>query len=158
MKSFFYHTSQHLPITMEEAWDFFSAAKNLAVITPPELDFKILTDLDGSEIYKGMMIDYKVKPMLGIPVHWKTEICSVNKPFQFTDLQVKGPYKLWKHTHTFSETKNGVLMRDEVEYILPFGWLGRLVHQLVVKQKIEHIFKYRKSVLNKIFKANACTI
>jgi ligand-binding SRPBCC domain-containing protein len=151
LKPYYYHTNQHLPISINEAWDFFSTAKNLTLITPPELDFKILTHLNGHEIYEGMMIDYTVKPLFGIPVTWKTEICSVNKPYKFIDLQVKGPYKLWKHTHSFSETKNGVMMRDEVEYLLPFGWLGQMMHPMLVQKKIDHIFNYRKSVLNKMF-------
>ncbi|HEY8661964.1 MAG TPA: SRPBCC family protein [Hanamia sp.] len=94
MSQFLYTTEQFLPITINNAWDFFSSAKNLALITPPELDFKILTDRDGKEIYEGMLIDYTVKPLFGVPLHWKTEICKIEKPGLFTDRQLKGPYKI----------------------------------------------------------------
>jgi len=152
MSQFLYTTEQFLPITINNAWDFFSSAKNLALITPPELDFKILTDLDGKEIYKGMLIDYTVKPLFGVPLHWKTEICKIEKPGLFTNTQLKGPYKIWEHTHTFIEKDNGVLMKDEVKYQLPFGTIGRMAHSLFVRKKIENIFIYREEILNKIFK------
>jgi ligand-binding SRPBCC domain-containing protein len=151
MKIFEYQTELLLPISIDEAWKFFSSAKNLSLITPPEMSFKILTSLDGSEIYEGMLIDYQVKPLFGIPLKWQTQIIKVNKPFYFTDLQLKGPYSIWEHTHTFTETKNGVFMHDLVRYQLPLGFLGLIAHQAIVKKKIEDIFDYRKTVLNKIF-------
>ncbi len=141
---------QFLPIPVAEAWDFFSSPKNLATITPPELDFKILSELPN-EIYEGMRIDYLVKPLLGIPVHWQTEIRDVDKRKFFTDVQLKGPYKVWEHTHTFLERKNGVLMRDEVNYQLPFGVMGKMAHALIVKKKLDRIFAFRKQKLDKIF-------
>jgi len=157
MAAFYYNAEQFLPISMEKAWDFFSSAENLAVITPPEMQFNILTKLDGSEIYEGMLIEYKLKPLLGITVRWKTEICKVDKPIMFTDRQLKGPYKLWEHTHTFIKKENGILMKDQVKYELPFGVIGRIMHSIVVRKKIENIFKYREKVLKKIFKENANT-
>lgn len=152
MKIFEYEAEQLLPITIDEAWLFFSSAKNLSLITPPEMAFKILTPLDNSEIHEGMLIDYQVRPLFGIPLKWQTQIIKVNKPFFFTDLQLKGPYSIWEHTHTFTETNNGVLMHDLVRYQLPFGFLGLIAHQAIVKKKIKGIFDYRKTVLNKIFK------
>lgn len=154
MSIFHYKAEQFLETDINAAWDFFSSAKNLAVITPPELDFKILTDLDGKEIYEGMLIEYKVRPLFGIPVYWKTEIASVNKPEGFMDRQLKGPYKIWEHTHTFIQKENGVFMKDQVKYQLPFGVIGRLTNALIVKKKIEHIFTFRKEILNKIFNQN----
>ncbi|HEY5367975.1 MAG TPA: SRPBCC family protein [Hanamia sp.] len=151
MSVYYYEAEQFLPIDISKAWDFFSDAKNLSVITPPEMDFKILTDLDNKAVYKGMLIDYTVKPMLGIPVHWQTEIFEVDKPVRFADRQLKGPYKIWEHTHTFLEKDNGVLMRDHVKYELPFGLIGRITHSIIVKKKIEQIFSYRKEVLKKLF-------
>ncbi len=151
MSVFYYDTEQFLPIDISKAWDFFSNARNLSVITPPELDFKILTELEGAEIYKGMLIGYTVKPLFGVPIHWRTEICEVDKPQMFADTQLKGPYKLWEHTHIFLEKDSGTLMKDQVKYELPFGIIGRATHSLIVKKKIERIFIYRKEVLNQLF-------
>lgn len=135
------------------AWQFFSSAGNLARITPPELDFQVLTDLGKGEIYEGMIIDYKVRPLFGLQVHWQTEIGRVNAPNSFTDRQLKGPYHTWEHTHTFTEVADGVLMHDIVRYRLPFGILGRIAHALLVKRKVEEIFSYRKKVLESLFPA-----
>jgi len=99
-------------------------------------------------------IDYTVKPLFGIPLHWQTEIWKIKKPEMFTDKQLKGPYKTWEHTHRFFQKEEGVLMKDEVKYVLPFGIIGKLVHSLIVRKKIERIFNYRKDILNKIFKEN----
>lgn len=146
-----YTAEQFLPISIRKAWDFFSSPKNLSVITPPEMDFKILTQLDDKEIYDGMLIDYTVKPLLGVPMHWQTKIINVKPLEVFADTQLKGPYKLWHHTHTFVEKDGGVLMKDVVRYELPFGLLGDWVHSLIVRKKIASIFAYRKQVLEKLF-------
>lgn len=151
MKLFYFNTEQFLPIDIKVAWDFFSDAKNLSVITPPEMDFKILSNLTGKEIFEGMLIDYTVKPLFGIKVYWQTEIFKVDKPSMFADKQLKGPYKIWEHTHTFVEKEKGVLMHDQVKYQLPFGIIGRITNSLLVRKKIENIFIYRKKVLEKIF-------
>lgn len=152
MSTFYYRTEQFLPVDIHTAWDFFSSAKNLALITPPELDFKILTDLNGQEIYEGMLIDYTVKPLLGIALRWQTEICKVEKPNYFTDKQLKGPYKMWEHTHSYEKVDNGILMKDEVKYQLPMGFLGNIAHSILVRKKVEDIFSYRKQVLETMFK------
>ena len=146
-----FKTEQFLPISTDKAWDFFSSPKNLAVITPPSMDFRILTTLDEKGIYEGMLIDYRVKPLLGIPMKWQTRISEVSDKFSFTDEQLKGPYKIWRHTHTFIPKENGVLMKDIVHYQLPLGWLGRLAEKLIVRDKIKTIFNYRTRVLNQIF-------
>jgi ligand-binding SRPBCC domain-containing protein len=146
-----YRTAQFLPISVEEAWRFFSSAKNLAVITPPELDFRILTELDDREIYEGMLINYKVRPLFGIPLSWQTQIAKVDPGVSFMDRQIKGPYKVWEHTHTFIPQDNGLLMKDEVAYELPFGVIGRATHALIVKKKVEDIFSFRRQVLKNMF-------
>jgi ligand-binding SRPBCC domain-containing protein len=133
------------------AWSFFSSAKNLALITPPEMEFKILTKLDDKEIYEGLLIDYTVKPVLGIPLNWQTEIFKVDKPHSFADRQLKGPYKIWEHTHTFIQKENGTLMIDELKYQIPLGILGDLAHSIFVKKKVAEIFKFRERALEKIF-------
>lgn len=146
-----FKTEQLLPIGLEKAWIFFSSPKNLSLITPPGLDFKILTQLSEEEIYEGMEIDYTVKPLLGIPIHWQTEICKVEMKQYFTDRQKKGPYKIWEHTHTFTEQKGGVVMKDIVNYELPYGIIGNVANTIFIKSKIKNIFNYRKKVLETLF-------
>lgn len=147
---FNYNTEQLLPVAIDEAWNFFSSPKNLAIITPANLDFRILTKLDDAEINTGMIINYTLRPLFGIPVRWQTEICEVNKPYSFTDRQVIGPYKTWIHRHQFIEKENGVLMKDDVTYELPLGPVGYLGY-LLVRKRVEKIFAYRKQMLERIF-------
>ena len=149
-----FKTQQFLPITIEEAWLFFSSPNNLPFITPPELDFKILTPSLPEETYKGLLIDYTVKPLFGIKIHWQTEISNVTKNIFFIDKQIKGPYKLWEHTHYFEQKENGVIMTDVVIYELPFWFIGKMMHAFVVKRKIEEIFSFRKKTLENLFKNN----
>ncbi len=151
MKIFTLYSEQELPISIDEAWNFFSSPRNLAKITPPDLGFVILSDLDERPIYSGMRIEYLVKPLLGIPLKWVTEIDKVNAPFVFTDKQLKGPYALWEHTHFFTEIAGGVRMRDEVKYSLPLGRLGILAHSLLVRRKLKAIFNFRERVLKQLF-------
>src|SRR5690349_18867829 len=115
-----FKAEQKLPIDIQRAWDFFSAPANLALITPPYLGLKTLTTFKDEPIYNGMLIDYVVRPLFGIPVRWKTEICEVNEPYSFTDRQLKGPYKTWIHRHDFIAEGNQVLMIDTIKYELPF--------------------------------------
>jgi ligand-binding SRPBCC domain-containing protein len=151
MKNFHLHTEQQLPVSLEEAWSFFTSPLNLPKITPPDMGFKVLTALSDAPVYAGMEIDYTVKPLLGIPVKWRTLISEVQELNRFTDKQLKGPYSLWEHTHTFARKEGGVLMTDDVKYSLPFGFLGRIMHTLVVRKRIEEIFNYRRQTLEKIF-------
>jgi ligand-binding SRPBCC domain-containing protein len=155
MKTYSLNEEQFLPVDIYKAWDFFSSAENLPVITPPDLNFKIISDVKGKEIYDGMLIEYKVSPLLKIPLGWKTEIVFVNKPYSFTDKQITGPYQLWEHTHQFVEKENGVLVKDSVRYSLPFGVIGQWMHSLIVRKKLNNIFSYRKQILNQIFKSHA---
>jgi ligand-binding SRPBCC domain-containing protein len=141
---------QLLPIGVEDAWKFFSRAENLSKITPPELSFKILTDLTDAPVYSGLKIDYTVKPLFGIPMRWTTEITGVNAPHVFTDRQLKGPYKLWEHTHTFEPVPGGVKMTDVVKYAMPLGILGELGHSIIVRKKLDDIFEFRRSTLIKL--------
>jgi ligand-binding SRPBCC domain-containing protein len=138
-------------VSIEKSWQFFSSAKNLALITPPEMEFKILTKLEDREIFEGLLIDYTVKPVFGIPLNWQTEIFKVDKPYSFADRQLKGPYKIWEHTHTFIQKENGTLMIDEIKYQIPFGILGQFAHSLFVKEKVKEIFKFREKALERIF-------
>jgi ligand-binding SRPBCC domain-containing protein len=151
MKIFTLCREQELPIAIEEAWAFFSSPKNLDKITPPDMGFVIKSQLNEGGIFRGMKIQYIVKPLLGIPLKWITEISEVDAPFLFTDKQLKGPYALWEHTHYFTTVPGGVKMRDEVKYGLPLGWLGLLAHTLVVRKKLDDIFNYRRKVLEQFF-------
>jgi len=114
------------------------------------MEFRILTTLE-SEIYEGMIIDYSVKPLFGIAVRWRTEICKVEAGQHFTDRQLKGPYKVWEHTHTFTESNGGVIMSDELKYQLHLSFVGRIAHHLFVRNKIESIFSYRRNALKRMF-------
>lgn len=145
-----YRSAHWLPISIAEAWKFFSSPNNLSLITPPEMEFRILTTLE-SEIYEGMIIDYSVKPLFGIAVRWRTEICKVEAGQHFTDRQLKGPYKVWEHTHTFTESNGGVIMSDELKYQLHLSFVGRIAHHLFVRNKIESIFSYRRNALKRMF-------
>src|SRR4051812_31886876 len=144
MKIYHYHKEQFLYATIEEAWDFFSLPDNLDKITPPQVKFKTITDLGDARLYNGMKIKYRLRPLLNIPMTWETVIMEVDAPRRFIDKQIKGPYALWEHTHTFKEVKGGVIMTDDVKYALPFGWLGTVFHPMVVKKKLEGIFKFRE--------------
>ena len=145
-------STQHLPISLEQAWDFFSSPNNLAKITPPDMGFVITSDRkDGEKMYAGQIITYIIKPMLGIPVKWMTEITHVKEGEYFIDEQRFGPYKLWHHRHSFKKTATGIEMNDEVNYVLPMGFLGAIAHAIFIRKRIEYIFEYRTKVLEKQF-------
>lgn len=150
MKLYSLHTVQKLPISIEEAWKFFSDPKNLKVITPEYMGFDIISGGDRP-MFAGQIIQYIVKPVAGLKTKWVTEITHVNEPFHFVDEQRFGPYSLWHHKHFFREIEGGVEMEDIVDYKLPFGIIGRLVHKPVVRQKLEEIFAFRKKKLLEIF-------
>jgi len=151
IKEYQYQTEQFLPTTIERAWDFFSSPKNLSRITPPSMKFKILSTLGSQGIYNGMKIQYSVCPIPGIPLHWHTEIDHVHPGASFIDKQLKGPYKKWEHKHTFTPVENGIMMFDTIHYQIPFSYLGRLLHRVFIRKRIESIFAYRKEVLEVIF-------
>ena len=145
------YREQQLNCDIETAWKFFSSANNLAVITPKDMNFTVLTKLQNDEIYKGMLIDYTVSPDFKIPMKWQTQITQVDFQKSFTDFQQKGPYKLWNHYHEFIPNENGVLIKDTVSYELPMGFLGEIAHKLFVKSKRKSIFDFRHEVLEVMF-------
>ena len=145
------YREQQLNCDIETAWKFFSSANNLAVITPKDMNFTVLTKLENDEIYKGMLIDYTVSPIFKIPMKWQTQITQVDFQRSFTDFQQKGPYKLWNHYHEFIPNENGVLIKDTVSYELPMGFLGEIAHQFFVKSKLKSIFDFRHEVLEVMF-------
>lgn len=133
-----------------EVFEFFADAGNLERITPPELNFQIITP-QPIDIKKGALIDYKLK-LRGIPITWKTEITQWNPPHDFIDSALKSPYKQWIHLHTFEEGANGeTIMRDIVRYRLPLEPLGDIAH-FYVKKELAYIFDYRYKIIEEIFK------
>lgn len=146
MKLYTLHRSQKLPISLDRAWEFFSNPQNLALITPPSLNLKTVSDIPD-QMYPGMIVTYRVRPFLGIGINWVTEITHVKKPNFFVDEQRFGPYRFWHHQHRFTAIEGGIETEDIVNYALPFGPLGRLAHSLTVRRQLEKIFDYREQVL-----------
>lgn len=151
MKVYSLNRSVILPISLAEAWDFFSNPKNLKEITPEYMYFKITNEKELSTMYPGQIITYIVKPVLGIPLKWCTEIKNVEYQKMFVDEQRFGPYSLWHHKHFFTEVEGGVKNTDLVHYALPFGILGTIAHEIMVKNKLKEIFDYRNEKLKQIF-------
>ena len=150
MKLYQLRTKQELPISVEKAWKFFSDPKNLKDITPSEMNFNIISGADKS-IYAGQIIQYKVSPVLGINLKWVTEITHVKENEYFVDEQRFGPYSLWHHKHFFKKINGGILMEDIVDYKIPYGLIGQFAHVIFVKKKLEKIFNYRHTKLEKLF-------
>ncbi|MBT0608159.1 SRPBCC family protein [Aequorivita echinoideorum] len=150
MKIYKLDSTQRLPITLDNAWKFFSDPKNLKTITPDYMGFDIISDID-STMFPGQIIEYIVTPVLGIKTKWVTEITHVTENKYFVDEQRFGPYALWHHKHFFKEIDGGVEMRDVVHYKIPLGILGQMVHPLLVKPKLDEIFEYRKNKLIELF-------
>lgn len=135
---------------IEEVFEFFADAGNLEKITPPQLNFHIITK-QPIDIKKGTLIEYQLK-LRGIPIRWKTEITDWNPPHSFVDTALKSPYKQWIHLHTFEKGKTGeTIMKDRVRYRLPFEPLGDLAHWYV-KIELKNIFDYRYKVVEEFFK------
>lgn len=141
---------QFLPISKEEGWEFLSNPKNLKTITPPHMGFHILSGGD-EPMYAGQIIQYVVKPFPFMATKWVTEITHVIPGEYFVDEQRFGPYALWHHKHFIRETSGGVEMEDIIDYKLPFGFIGRLMHPIVVKSQLKKIFEYRKIKLESLF-------
>ena len=150
MKIYTLHTKQNLPITLEEAWNFLSSPKNLKTITPPYMGFNILSGAD-KPMFPGQIIQYIGTPVLGSPTKWVTDITHVRDKEYFVDEQRFGPYALWHHKHFLKEIPGGVEMEDIVDYKLPMGILGQLVHPIVVKPKLKEIFDFRQKKLIELF-------
>ncbi len=142
---------QFLKADLQTVWHFFSGANNLQKITPEQMNFRVTSGDLPEEIYPGMIITYKVSPVLGIPLFWMTEIMHVLPGKLFVDEQRRGPYRLWHHQHHFEERDGGVLMTDIVHYELPFGFFGEIARWLFVKRQLNHIFEYRNKKVEELF-------
>ncbi|MDZ7694474.1 MAG: SRPBCC family protein [Balneolaceae bacterium] len=138
----------HAPV--EEVWEFISRPENLNTITPPELDFEIISEVPD-KMYNGLLIQYKVKlPLLGIS-DWVTEIKHIIPHRQFIDEQRIGPYSFWYHFHGLEKTEEGVKMTDQVSYLPPYGILGKIANKLLIRRQLEVIFTHRYEILENRF-------
>lgn len=135
--------------SIDEVWDFISSPMNLKEITPDYMGFEITSQRLPEKVYPGLMISYRVRPVLGINMNWLTEITQVEAPYYFVDEQRAGPYALWHHEHRLRPTEKGVLMTDLVTYRPPAGPLGDLAHYLFIKKQLDDIFSYRELALEK---------
>jgi len=144
---------QFLPISLDKAWEFFATPKNLNEVTPNNLVFEFISKLPN-QMYEGLIISYKIKPMLNIPVKWFTEITHIKEKLYFVDEQRKGPYHIWHHEHHFKEVDGGVLMTDILHYDIGMSFLGTIAGYLFVHKKVREIFDYRFIALEKYFSAN----
>ncbi|TKC05695.1 hypothetical protein FA048_18460 [Pedobacter polaris] len=151
MKSYQIKFAQKLPISSSDAWDFFSSPANLAKITPNEMAFIVTSGDSDGKMYPGMIITYKVSPLFGIHLNWMTEITQVEHEKYFIDEQRFGPFKFWHHQHHFKAIEGGVEMTDILTYALPMGILGRMAHEVMVKNKIKEIFTFREKKVIELF-------
>lgn len=140
--------AQLAPLPLDEAFAFYADVANLQTITPPWLRFRILTP-SPIVVGEGTLIDYRLA-LHGVPIRWRTRIERWEPARCFVDRQIQGPFALWEHTHTFEEQPGGTLIRDRVEYRMPFGALGRLAHRLLIGRDLERIFDYRRTAVTEL--------
>jgi len=153
-KVYSFKTVQLIPTDLKTAWDFFSNPNNLKNITPVNLGFKVISKYQGDTMYPGQVIEYKVSPLMGIPLYWMTEITHVEDKKYFVDEQRYGPYSLWHHQHHFKEVNGGVEMTDIVHYKIPFWFLGDIANSLFVQQQVQGIFDFRFKKVEELFVTN----
>jgi ligand-binding SRPBCC domain-containing protein len=145
MKTSAFETQQWLPLPAQDVFNFFSDAFNLELLTPPWIQFRVITP-PPIEMHQGTVIDYRLK-LRGIPVRWQSQITVWEPPYRFVDEQLRGPYRKWVHRHTFIESNGGTLARDHVDYAVP----GRvLVRKLLVERDLRKIFQYRQQKLREV--------
>ena len=152
MKVYQLTRKQKIDRPIDEVWEFFSSPNNLRKITPSEMDFKVRSELPD-EMYPGMIIEYQVRPIAGIPVTWVSEITQLKPPHFFIDEQKVGPYSLWHHQHHFKSLgiEGGTEIIDLVHYSVPLGILGRFAHWLFIDKQLNAIFDYRNEVIGQLF-------
>ncbi|HEY6502427.1 MAG TPA: SRPBCC family protein [Chitinophagaceae bacterium] len=144
-------TVQKIPASLAGVWDFFSDHANLQRITAEHMKLQVISKHHGSTLYAGQVIEYKLRPILGIPLYWMTEITHVEYQKFFVDEQRYGPYSMWHHQHLFTAIPGGVEMTDIIHYKNPLWFLGDLANMLFVKKQLENIFRYREMKIEEIF-------
>jgi len=144
-------TVQKIPVSLDKAWNFFSSPANLQAITPAKMGFTIISKHHGEKMYAGQLIEYKVKPVLGIPLYWMTEITQVKDKEYFIDEQRFGPYSLWHHQHHFKAIEGGVEMADIIHYKNPLWVLGDMANVLFIKKQLRDIFDFRYKKVEELF-------
>ncbi len=140
---------QRVARPLDEVFAYFARPENLERVTPPWMRMQFLTP-SPIPMHAGSAIDYVVR-VHGVPMRWTTLITEYDPPHRFVDVQLRGPYSLWHHTHTFEKAGDDTIVRDAVRYAMPFGPLGEVVHALLVKRDIEAIFAYRVQAINGAF-------
>jgi ligand-binding SRPBCC domain-containing protein len=141
---------QFLPISLDRAWNFFATPSNLNEVTPDDMVFEITSELPAT-MYEGLIITYRIRPMLNIAVNWVTEITHIEEKVFFVDEQRQGPYNIWHHEHHFREVDGGVIMTDLLHYDIGksiFGWIAGI---LFVHKKVRNIFEFRRKTLETYF-------
>jgi len=141
---------QFIPISLDEAWPFFSTPRNLEAITPDFLNFRITSNVP-EEIYSGLIITYKIAAVARIPMTWVTEIKHVEVLYRFVDEQRIGPFRFWFHEHSFQAVSGGIEMTDIVHYQMPWGWVGELVHWVFIRHRLNAIFDFRRAFIEKLW-------
>ena len=146
-------TTQVIPGKLDLVWDFFTSPLNLVKITPPWMDFRVISSSE-EKVYAGQIIEYKVNGLPGISMYWMTEITHVEEGKYFVDEQRYGPYSMWHHEHHFKEIDGTVEMTDIIHYKIPYWFLGDIANILFVKQQVRKIFDYRHKTVEKLFRKN----
>jgi ligand-binding SRPBCC domain-containing protein len=148
-KSYTLSFQQHVSRPLPEVFEFFSRAENLEVLTPPWLNFKIL-DVSWQPIRQGTLIKYGLR-FHGIPLRWTSEIVEWEPPYRFIDIQLRGPYKLWRHEHRFETRDGGTLISDTINLALPLGFAGELAYKIKVESDVQEIFAFREKKVHALF-------
>ncbi|WP_316831025.1 SRPBCC family protein [Pedobacter aquatilis] len=152
MKTYRLEFTQKIPIGLDAAWDFFSSPLNLTEITPEDMTFDVTSPIGkDAKMYPGMIITYKVSPLLGIKLNWMTEITHVKEQEYFIDEQRFGPFAFWHHNHHFEAIAGGVLMHDILHYAIGWGPIGLLANEIIIHNKIKGIFDYRYKKVESLF-------
>ena len=146
-----FRKTQTINASLDEVWDFISSHRNLKEITPDYMGFDVTSKGLPDKMYEGMIIAYKVSPLLGIKTTWVTEITKIKDKHYFVDEQRVGPYKIWHHQHIVEDCDQGVLMTDIVSYSPPLGLLGRIANSLFITKKLEEVFDYRVKAVDRRF-------
>jgi uncharacterized protein YbjT (DUF2867 family)/ligand-binding SRPBCC domain-containing protein len=141
--------SQTVERPLDEVFDFFARPENLARITPPGLGFERISE--DTRMREGLEIDYRIRPILGMPLRWRTRIDRFEPPTGFSDVQLRGPYRRWEHQHTFTATETGTRIDDEVTYELPMGPLGDVAHRLAIRSQLSELFRHRARTIASAF-------